>query len=193
MARVTGVRAQPGGPVALDFTADGYRVHRRDGVINWLLDDLGCFTSLVVAGVFGVGAVYAYEYDLVPLAIVLAALAVPGAFVVTVRLAAEVAAEVLGYLMIGLTVLASPLLVFPSVRRWARKWWSGSTRPTSTPRRRTPASAVTDAELRRDGATVTVLLEVDGERVRYQATGIAGERLEGEVRTLLADRLRTVH
>lgn len=193
MTRVTGVRAEPGGPVTLHFTEDGYRERRAD-VIGWLLDDPGCFTSLLVAAGCGIGAVYAYEYDQTVLAIVLAVLAIPGALVVLVRVLAEVAAELVGYLMIGVIVLMSPLLVFPAMRRRARAWFRGSDKPTEPSRsERIPAAEVTDAEVRRDGATVTVLLKVRDKRVRYQATGTAGERLEREIRTLLADRLRTVH
>ncbi len=188
------VRAWPGGRADLHFDKSGYRVEPRSTGIGWLFSDAGTGVCVLLALGFGIGAGVGYAHHHPTLAIVLAILAAPCALVALGRLLAEALAEVLGYAMLALLVIAAPLLVFPGVRRWLRNRraaGSGIRDPAS--RGYVAATSVLRAEVQHDADTITIVVERDGGSLRYAATGEAGQRLEHEFSAVLGDRLVTVH
>jgi hypothetical protein len=73
------------------------------------------------------------------------------------------------------------LLLLPWTRRRAKEWWRRKP-PTGLLDRHIFVAEVEPVSVTRDGSTVTVVLMVAGQRVRYRA----GDALEREFRTLLS-------
>lgn len=191
VATLPNVRAHPGGWVTLSFDPLGFETRRQTGAVGWLLGDIGCMTSVLLTAVFGGAAFYAYDAGLFIPAVVLGVLAAPWALVVLVRVLGEAMGEVFGFLMLAAMVLLSPLMVFPSVRRWvrARRHREAPIRPRPDARR-VLTQAVSFATVQRDMDIVTVIVHTDGTPVSFTARGGAGMRLEQEFRQLLGARLR---
>jgi hypothetical protein len=187
MGDVTGVRARPGGTVTLRFTDTGFRaVARPRGsvgrVVDALLGDAGCAVSLLVAVLAGGFAVHQAERGQIGAALVLGSLAAPFAVVVLTRLVVEaVGHAVLVVAVVGAVLLSPLLLLFPGMRRRVTAWWKREA-PASLLGRHIGVEEIEPVSVTRDGPTVTVVLLVAGQRVRYRA----GVALEREFRTLLS-------
>lgn len=183
MGDVTGVRAKPGGAVTLRFTENGFRaVPRPQGAggrfLDVVLGDVFCAVSLVVAAFAGSFASYRWGEGEVEVALVFGVLAAPFALVVLTRVVVEVVGHAAFLLMVVGMML---LLLVPWTRRRAKAWWRKKP-PASLLDRHIFVEEVEPASVTRDGSTVTVVLEVAGQRVRYRA----GDALEREFRALLS-------
>lgn len=189
MTSIGEIHARPGGSVVLHFDEAGYRPQPRRGPVSWLLDDAGCALSVVLMVGFGGAAIYAQDAGLTSLTIALAVVAAPWTLVVTVRLVGEAIGGLAGYLMLAGMVLLLPFMVFPGVRRWARRRWRAPAVRVRDPGARVPAGKVISARVHHDGDAVTVVVDVGGEVVAYTGHGVAGVAVEREFRRLLGPRL----
>jgi hypothetical protein len=114
-----------------------------------------------------------------PLGVTLAVVAAPFAIVLLVRAAVEGAAQVVFILAVGAAVLLSPLLLIPSVRHRAKRWWKKEP-AASYVGRRIYASEVEPVSVSREAVVVLV----GGRRIRYTAR--EGDALEREFRQMFS-------
>ncbi|GAA1031935.1 hypothetical protein GCM10009557_28770 [Virgisporangium ochraceum] len=177
--------------MTLRFTDAGFRaVPRPQGAWGRFLDvalgDAACAVSLAVAVVAGGFAAHQAENDQFEIAAMLGLVAAPFALVVLTRVVVEVVGHAVLLVMFLGAVLFSPLLLFPGVRRRARRWWKKEPTGPLNLDRLIPVCDLEPVSVDRTGRRVTVTVLVDGRPVAYEARDGAGERLEGEFRALLS-------
>jgi len=193
--KVSGVRAEPGGPVTITFTGGGLavapetrgaRVARRAG---WLVGVPGALLFLVVAvaaaaaggSLSGHHGVQDAAYD-----VFFAALAC-----IAIVLLVHAAEEALGYAVLAVAVIALPLLLVPGFRRWVGRGLRGAPAP-DRPRNWIAPGRLGAVRVDRQGRAVAAQVSyLDGQQIRYLARGRSGRQLATEFERL--SPLRTPH